>query len=106
MAKMYRFVKNHPSRPHGLTPEKQTKLLTVVLESLHPDESELLLKLINKNLGVKGLTIKFVQEAYSRALTQETKLTTKAMKDLLEKHVNIYLSAEEAVKYGIADEVF
>lgn len=50
--------------------------------------------------------IKFVQNAYSNALTQETKLTSKTMKDLLEKHVNIYLSAEEAVKYGIADEVF
>jgi len=25
---------------------------------------------------------------------------------LLGQHVNIYLSAEEAVKYGIADEVF
>ena len=50
--------------------------------------------------------IKFVQEAYSKALTQETNLTPKTMKDLLEQHVNIYLSAEEAVKYGIADEVF
>jgi ATP-dependent Clp endopeptidase proteolytic subunit ClpP len=50
--------------------------------------------------------IKFVQEAYSKALTQETNLTPKTMKELLEQHVNIYLSAEEAVKYGIADEVF
>ena len=50
--------------------------------------------------------IKFVQEAYSKALTQETNLTPKIMKELLEQHVNIYLSAEEAVKYGIADEVF
>lgn len=50
--------------------------------------------------------IKFVQAAYSKALIQETKLTPAIMKDLLEKHVNIYLSAEEAVKYGIADEVF
>jgi len=50
--------------------------------------------------------IKFVQEAYSKSLTQETNLTAKAMKDLLGQHVNIYLSAEEAVKYGIADEVF
>ena len=63
VSKLYRFIVGHPQRPDGLTPEKQTKLLTVVLESLHPDESELLLKLINKNLGVKGLTIKFVQEA-------------------------------------------
>lgn len=49
--------------------------------------------------------IKFVQEAYSKALTKETNLTSKSMKELLERHVNIYLSAEEAVKYGIADEV-
>jgi len=49
--------------------------------------------------------IKFVQEAYTKALIKETNLTPKAMKDLLERHVNIYLSAEEAVKYGIADEV-
>jgi len=49
--------------------------------------------------------IKFVQEAYSKALIKETKLTQKQMKDLLERHVNIYLSADEAVKYGIADEV-
>ena len=49
--------------------------------------------------------IKFVQEAYTKALIKETNLTPKAMKDLLERHVNIYLSADEAVKYGIADEV-
>lgn len=49
--------------------------------------------------------IKFVQEAYTKALIKETNLTPKAMKELLERHVNIYLSAQEAVKYGIADEV-
>ncbi len=49
--------------------------------------------------------IRFVQEAYSKALTKETNLTPKTIKELLERHVNIYLSAEEAVKYGIADEV-
>ena len=63
MPKLYRFIEGHPQRPPGLTPEKQTKLLTVILEALHPDESELLLKLIQKNLGVKGLTVKFIQEA-------------------------------------------
>ena len=63
MPKLYRFIEGHPQRPAGLTPEKQTKLLTVVLESMHPSESELLLKLIKKNLGIKGLTVKFIQEA-------------------------------------------
>lgn len=63
MPKLYRFIEGHPQRPPGLTPEKQTKLLAIVLESLHPSESELLLKMIKKDLGIKGLTIKFVQEA-------------------------------------------
>jgi hypothetical protein len=63
--KLYRFIKGHPHRPASLESEKQTKLLTTVLESLHPSESELLLKLIKKNLGVKGLTVKLIQEAIS-----------------------------------------
>lgn len=63
--KLYRFIKGHPHRPATLESEKQTKLLTTVLESLHPSESELLLKLIKKNLGVKGLTVKLIQEAIS-----------------------------------------
>jgi ATP-dependent Clp protease protease subunit len=49
--------------------------------------------------------IKFVQQAYSKALTKETNLTSKSMNELLKRHVNIYLSAEDAVRYGIADEV-
>ena len=58
------------------------------------------------NLENEMNEIRFVQEKYTKALTKETNLTAKSMKSLLEKHVNIYLSAEEAVKYGIADEVF
>ena len=61
--RLYRFIKGHPNRADGLTPEKQTKLLLVVLESLHPSESELLVKLIKKNLAVKGLTVKLIKEA-------------------------------------------
>ena len=62
--KLYRFIKNHRDRPAGLTPEKQKSLLVVVLESLHKDEAELLTKLIKKDLGIKYLTIKLIQEAY------------------------------------------
>ena len=64
MTKMYRFVKNHPSRPEGLTPEKQKSLLLVVLESLHKDEAELLVKMMNKDLQVKFLTANLVNEAF------------------------------------------
>lgn len=64
MTKMYRFVKNHPSRPQGLTPEKQKALLVVVLESLHKDEAELVVKMMKKDLGVKFLTANLVNEAF------------------------------------------
>jgi hypothetical protein len=64
MAKMYRFVKNHPSRPPGLTAEKQKSLLIVVLESLHKDEADLVIKMIKKDLGVKFLTANLVSEAF------------------------------------------
>jgi hypothetical protein len=61
---MYRFVKNHPSRPPGLTSEKQKSLLIVVLESLHKDEADLVIKMIKKDLGVKFLTANLVSEAF------------------------------------------
>jgi hypothetical protein len=63
--RLYRFIKNHPKRTSGLTPQKQTQLIKVVLEALHPSEAELLLKLIKKNLGVKGLTVKLIQDTFS-----------------------------------------
>lgn len=64
MTKMYRFVKNHPSRPAGLSPEKQKSLLVVVLESLHKDEADLVVKMMNKDLQVKFLTANIVNEAF------------------------------------------
>ena len=68
MAKIYRFLKNHPSKPEGLTPDKERQLLLVILESLHKDEAELLTRLIRKNLGVKHLTSKLVQETFPNLL--------------------------------------
>lgn len=64
MDKIYRFLKNHPSRPEGLTPEKQSSLLVVILESLHKDEAELFVKLIHRDLQVKFLTANLVKEAF------------------------------------------
>ena len=54
--------------------------------------------LINEMEAIQDL-----QELYIDRLVEETKMTKKQMKKLLEQKVNIYLSAEEAVKYGIAD---
>lgn len=47
--------------------------------------------------------IQNVQDMYIEALCAETKFTKKKLKALFAKNVNIYLSAEEAVEYGIAD---
>lgn len=64
MDKLYRFVQNHPNRPEGLTSEKQTQLLLVILESLHKDEAELMIKMFNKDIGVKHLTHNLVNEVF------------------------------------------
>lgn len=47
--------------------------------------------------------IQTIQDMYIDALASETKLTKKKLKDMFSKNLNVYLSAEEAVKYGIAD---
>lgn len=47
--------------------------------------------------------IQAIQDMYIDALASETKLTKKKLKEMFSQNVNVYLSAEEAVKYGIAD---
>jgi len=47
--------------------------------------------------------IQQIQEEYINALVSETKMTNKSIKKMLQRKVNIYLSAEEAVELGIAD---
>ena len=64
MTKIYRFIKDHSKRPQGLTPKKQKQLLLVILESLHKDEAEIMVKLVQKKFKVNHLTTKLVQEAY------------------------------------------
>lgn len=64
VSKFYRFIKNHPKRPDELSPKKQTQLLLVVLESLHKDEADLLVRLIKRDLGIKHLTKNLVMEAF------------------------------------------
>lgn len=43
------------------------------------------------------------QENYVNALVRETNLTKRTLKRMLERKVNVYLSATEAVELGIAD---
>ncbi len=55
------------------------------------------------NLANEMEAIQQIQKDYINALVEETTMTKEKLKELLEKKVNVYLSAEEAVELGIAD---
>ena len=58
-----------------------------------------------QNLVNEVEAIQELQEMYINCLAQETKMTKSQVKKMLERKVNVYLSAEQAVEYGIADKV-
>ncbi len=49
---------------------------------------------------------KWTQDRYVKALVAETNMTARYIKKLFDRRQNVYLTAEEAVELGIADEVF
>ena len=49
--------------------------------------------------------IKWVQERYIECLSSYTKLTPSKIKKLLKTQKDVYISAEDAIKMGIADEI-
>jgi ATP-dependent Clp endopeptidase proteolytic subunit ClpP len=55
------------------------------------------------NLENEMEEMRYMQEAYLKALSEESNMTLSQLKKLLNRKVNVYLSAEEAVKLGIAD---
>jgi len=56
-----------------------------------------------ENLENEMEEVRWIQQQYNKALCDETHLTPKLLKRLLSKNVNVYLTAQEAVDYGIAD---
>lgn len=64
MTKIYRFIKDHPKRTSNITDKRKSQLLQIVLESLHKDEADLLVKLINKDLKIKWLTPKLLVDTF------------------------------------------
>ena len=62
--KLYRFIKGHPNRSPNQTPKRQKELLLQVLEGLHKDDAELLVRCIKKDLRIPFLTKKLVKEAF------------------------------------------
>lgn len=55
------------------------------------------------NLENEMEEVRWIQDQYNKALCAETDLTPRMLKRLLSKNVNVYLTAQEAVDYGIAD---
>ena len=47
--------------------------------------------------------IQNLQEAYIDAIVDNSNFTKRSLKKLMDRKVNVYLSAEEAIEYGIAD---
>ena len=46
---------------------------------------------------------RWIQKQHIKALCEETDLTERQLKNMLNKNMDVYLSAEDAVNYGIAD---
>ncbi len=57
------------------------------------------------NLENEIKAIKNLQDEYTNALVAETHLTKRQLTKILDRKVNVYLTAEEAIEYGIADEI-
>ena len=67
MRKLYMFRKGDPIA-EKLTVHKRTQLLTEFLENLEPRESEVIIGIFNKDLGVAGLDYAFVKAAFPQLL--------------------------------------
>jgi ATP-dependent Clp protease protease subunit len=55
------------------------------------------------NLENEMAEMRYMQEAYLKALSDESNMSVAQLKRMINRKVNVYLSAEEAVKMGIAD---
>lgn len=64
MDRMYLFVEGHPKTPAGITEDKKEYVLKNMLEAIHKKEAEILIAMLKKNLKVKFLTAKLVNEVY------------------------------------------
>jgi len=49
--------------------------------------------------------IRYLQDQHITCLVEETDMTRRYLKKLMDRKVNVYLTAEEAIELGIADEI-
>jgi ATP-dependent Clp endopeptidase proteolytic subunit ClpP len=86
----------------GGTPGKRKigRNCRIMLHSVVAGNHGSLHNLVNEMEAIKDL-----QEMYIDRLVEETKMTRKQLKKMLEQKVNIYLSAEQAIAHGIVDVI-
>jgi hypothetical protein len=61
LRRMYLFREGDPGA-EKLSPVKREELLLIMLESLEPREADVIMGIFKKDLGVKGLTYKFIRD--------------------------------------------
>jgi hypothetical protein len=61
LRRLYLFQSGNPSA-EKLTPKRREELLLILLESLEPREADVIIGIFKKDLGVKGLTYKFIRD--------------------------------------------
>lgn len=64
MRRLYIFIKGHPKRQATMDAKREDRVLGLLLSSLHKDEADLLVRLLNKDLKVRYLTANLVKEAF------------------------------------------
>lgn len=79
---------------------KLGKHCRVMMHSVNGGSIGELHNLENEMEQMKGL-----QDNYIQCLSTETSMTKRQIQTLINKKINIYLSAEEAIEKGLADEV-
>ena len=67
LRRLYMFQVGNPTAER-LTEGRRKELLIQMLESIEPRDAEIIIGILNKDLGVKGLDYKFVKEAFPKML--------------------------------------
>ena len=67
LRRLYMFQEGN-STAEALTPKRREELLLQMLESIEPREAEVIIGILSKDLGVRGLDYKFVKEAFPKLL--------------------------------------
>ena len=70
---------------------------------LHQVSSAAIGPLFNMNTEIEA--IQKLQDQYIEVMVENTSLSKRKLKSLLNERVNIYLTAQEALDYGIVDEI-